>query len=53
MAVVLVSFLWDVAHEHPWSAGLIGATLVLSWIAENVLMRKHRKPVEKDSKTAT
>ena len=53
MAVVLVSFLWDVAHEHPRSAGLIGATLVLSWIAENVLMRKHRKPVEKGSKPAT
>jgi len=50
MAVVLVSFLWTVAHEHPWSAGLIGATLVLSWIIENFLMRKPQTPVERGSK---
>ena len=39
MAVVLVCFVWSIAHTEPWSVGLIVVFVAGSWIVEMLLAR--------------
>ncbi len=52
MALILISFLWTMLHTHPWSVGLIGIVLLLSWLIEGFLMRRRRAPMPKGPKPA-